>query len=64
MLLIRDKKKPEKEPFHIGERGFQGLQKKFPGRYVIAGGTVSVEPEGIKVTPVNVGNRRPSKRSK
>lgn len=62
MLLIRDKKKPNKEPFYIGEKGFQGLQRQFPNRYVIAGGTVTVTPQEIIVTPVKRRETPPTKK--
>ena len=42
-ILIRDTKKPNKEPFMISEVGFQGLQKQHGGRYVRAAITVSEE---------------------
>lgn len=62
MLLIKDKKKPNKDPFEISEKGFQGLQRQFPNRYVIAGGAVKVTPQGIEVIPVQkVGNTTPPK---
>lgn len=65
MLLVRDKKKPNKDPFEIGEKGFEGLQQRFPGRYVIAGGAVKVTPIGIEtiqVTPVKRRETPPSQK--
>lgn len=57
-LLVRDKKKPNKDPFEISEKGFEGLQKQFPGRYVIAGGAVKVTPESVQVVPLKNPTRR------
>lgn len=62
MLLVKDKKKPNKEPFHIGEKGFEGLQRSHPGRYVIAGGKVTVTPQGIQVTPIKPRRETPPKK--
>lgn len=62
MLLVKDKKKPNKDPFEISEKGFEGLLNKFPGRYAIAGGVVSVTPENITVTPVKRRDATPQKR--
>lgn len=49
MILVQDTKKPNKDPFEISEKGFEGLQKDHPGRYKSLQ-KVIVTPSEVKVT--------------
>lgn len=50
LILVQDTKRPNKEPFEISQKGFEGLQRKFGNRYK-AQKKVIVTPDKIVVTP-------------
>lgn len=53
-FLVRDTKKPNREPFLISEVGFKGLQAQFGGRYVRVNSHIDVTklPEVVKIPSV------------
>lgn len=54
VILVQDTKKPNKEPFEISEKGFEGLQKRYGKRYQSTK-RVIVTPDKIEVKVTNNG---------
>lgn len=52
MVLVQDTKKPNKDPFEVSSKAFEGLQKAHPNRYVSMK-TVIVTPDKIEVKVTN-----------
>lgn len=49
MILVQDTKRPNKDPFEISEKGYEGLKREYGDRYQQLS-KVIVTPDKIEVT--------------